>query len=202
MQPFLYSSILAPMLVILQAAPSLLLPLSSSSSNASVVNTGSAFHLNVSFVDAFNDEFEEHRVPNTPITLFIDYLNQKPLDPDAMQRTLLQTQLRLRRYIKSRWRIEDDVLELSDDPYASDSRLVGCFFAIGHYPDGLGQPRRLTYRMVESVMKGVWDHIYKRERYVSVHMIVKDEELGVVGIAGLSKERPGTAPVSMALSDS
>lgn len=118
-----------------------------------------------------------------------------------MQRTLLQTQLRLRRYIKSRWRIEDDVLELSDDPYLSDSRLVGCFFGIGHYPDGLGNPRRLTYRMVESVMKGVWDHIYKRERYVSAHMIVKDDELGVVGIAGISEKRPATKSVSVALSE-
>ena len=141
-------------------------------------------------------------MPNTPTTLFIDYLNQQPLDPNAMQRTLLQTQLRLRRYIKSRWRIEDDVLELSDDPYLSDSRLVGCFFGIGHYPDGRGEPRRLTYRMVENVMKGVWDHIYRQERYISVHMIVKDDELGVVGIAGISKERPKTATVSVASSGS
>lgn len=61
-------------------------------------------------------DYEQYRVPNTPTRLLINYRDEQPIDPFAMQRTLLQTQLRLRRYIRSRWRIEDDVLSISDDP--------------------------------------------------------------------------------------
>lgn len=151
----------------------------------------------LSLITNLGADYEQYRVPNTPTRLLISYRDEQPIDPLAMQRTLLQTQLRLRRYIQSRWRIEDDVLSRSDDPYLSDPGLHGCFFGIGHYPDGPGEPRRLTYRMVENVMKGAWDRIYRRERYVSAHLLVEDDEVGVVGVAGLTKERPVRSMMSM-----
>lgn len=51
--------------------------------------------------------------------------------------------------------------------------------------------------MVEDAMKGVWDHVYRRERYVSAHIFVKDDEVGVVGVAGLTKERPVRSMMSV-----
>ena len=49
--------------------------------------------------------------------------------------------------------------------------------------------------MVENVLKGLWDYVYRREKYVSAHILVKDDEFGVVGIAGLTRERPSTGKV-------
>ena len=88
------------------------------------------------------------------------------------------------------------MLSMMDDPYLSDPRLNGCFFGVGHYPDGPGKPRRLKYRMLENVLKGVWDNVNRGGRYVSAHIIAKDDEIGVVGIAGLTKENPVRPSVS------
>ena len=44
--------------------------------------------------------------------------------------------------------------------------------------------------MAEYAMKGVWDHMYRGERYVSAHMLISDDELGIVGIVGLTRQRP------------
>ena len=112
-----------------------------------------------------------------------------------MQQTLLQTRLRLRQYIRAHWHLDDEALFAYDDPYTSDPDLHGCFFGINHYPDGPIDPRHLTYRMVENVLKGLWDFVYRREKYATVHMLVKDDELGVVGIAALTQTRP-TAPAA------
>ena len=52
--------------------------------------------------------------------------------------------------------------------------------------------RQLTYRMVENVLKGLWDFVYRREKYVSAHILVDDDVFGIVGAAVLTKGRPET----------
>ena len=46
--------------------------------------------------------------------------------------------------------------------------------------------------MVENVLKGIWDFVYRREKYVSAHILVNDDEFGIVGLAVLMKGRPET----------
>lgn len=46
--------------------------------------------------------------------------------------------------------------------------------------------------MVENVLKGLWDFVYRREKYVSAHILVNDDVFGIVGAAALMKGRPET----------
>ena len=77
------------------------------------------------FDEVLSVDFEEYRVPDTPTRLLISYQNDRPVDEADMQRTLLQTRLRLRRYITSHWNMEDEKLLIRDDPYRSDPNLRG-----------------------------------------------------------------------------
>ena len=78
-----------------------------------------------SFDEVVSVDFEEYRVPNTPTRLLISYKNDRPIDEADMQRTLLQTRLRLRRYLMSHWQLEDEKLLIRDDPYKSDPDVGG-----------------------------------------------------------------------------
>ena len=44
--------------------------------------------------------------------------------------------------------------------------------------------------MVENVLKGLWDFVYRREKFVSAHILVTDDVFGVVGAALLKEGRP------------
>ena len=70
-------------------------------------------------------DFEEYRVPGTPTRLFISYQNDKPIDGNDMQQTLLRTRLQLRQYLRSHWQLEDEKLLIRDDPYRSDLGFRG-----------------------------------------------------------------------------
>lgn len=105
-----------------------------------------------------------------------------------MVRTILELQVRLRRFIASHYQVANDVLFASDDPYMSDPWETGCFFAITHWPRD--QPKRLTYGMVDTVLKGVWEFLYKAERFECADFYVEDDLLGTVGYGRVLAESP------------
>lgn len=138
----------------------------------------------------------DHRVGNTPIALKISLNRGTVIDGPEIARTLLQTQVRLRRYIATHWRAEEDVLFPSDDPYMSSEADTGCFFGITHYP--IEQPKRLTYGMVESVLTGVFDVLYRGDRYVGANILIVHDYMGMVGFGRVTKNRPGRGAQSLA----
>ena len=81
---------------------------------------------------------------------------------------------------------------LCNGPMSFEQQLIcfSCFFGIHHYPDVSFSQRQLTYRMVENVLKGLWDFVYRREKFVSAHILVTDDVFGVVGAALLKEGRP------------
>ena len=105
-----------------------------------------------------------------------------------MARVLLQTQVTLRRYIKGHYKAAEDLLFSSDDPYMSDMDLDGCFFAVTHWP--LDRPKHLTYGMVDNVLKGVWEFMYRGGRFVETDFEVFDEQFGVVGSGLMETDVP------------
>lgn len=52
--------------------------------------------------------------------------------------------------------------------------------------------------MVENVLKGIWDFIYRRDKFVSAHILVNDDQFGVVGLAILTRGRPGAGASDVA----
>ncbi|KAM0805423.1 hypothetical protein BDR22DRAFT_884954 [Usnea florida] len=119
-----------------------------------------------------------YTVPNTPITLEF-FPGTTTIEASDMARTLLQTQVTLRRYIRTHYKAAQDLLFPSDDPYMSDLDLSGCFLAVAHWPED--RPRHLTYGMMDDVLKGVWEFMYRGGRFVEANFVVFDEQLGVVG---------------------
>ena len=111
-----------------------------------------------------------------------------PLDPADLSRTLVQTQIRLRRYIMSHYHADQDVLFPRDDPYVSNKELTGCFFAITHWPPD--RTKRLTYGMVNIVLTGVLDALYRQERYIGAEVFVVHDFMGMVGFARVAKTLP------------
>ena len=105
-----------------------------------------------------------------------------------MARTILQTQVRLRRYITTHYQAANDVLFGSDDPYTSEPEFTGCFFAVMNWPSD--RQKHLTYGMVENVLKGVWEFLYRGERFVNAEFDIVDEVWGPVGVGIVEKERP------------
>ena len=105
-----------------------------------------------------------------------------------MARTFLRTHVEIRRYIATHYQAANDVLFPSDDPYMSSPEITGCFFAVGHYP--LEDQSQLTYGMVDNVLKGMWEFLYRGGRFVVAEFYVVDEHLGTVGIGLVEKERP------------
>lgn len=105
-----------------------------------------------------------------------------------MARTILQIQVKLRRFIASHYRVTFDVLEPSDNPYMSDPNLAGCFFAVTHWP--MDRQRRLTYGMVSDTLKGVWEFLYQGGRFVCTEFYVRDDQAGTVGYGMVMTESP------------
>lgn len=138
-----------------------------------------------------DDDVIDYRVPNTP-TILRFYLQTTTIEQQDMARTFLQTQIEIRRYITTHYQAANDVLFRSDDPYMSKSEFTGCFFAVGHYP--LEDRSQLTYGMVDNVLKGMWEFLYRGGRFVAAEFYVVDEHLGTVGIGLVEKDRPSPNP--------
>jgi len=98
-----------------------------------------------------NAEVINYRVGNTPIALKISLNPNAIIDGPDMARTLLQTQVSLRRYISS-------------------EANTGCFFGATHYP--MNRPKRLTYGMVDSVLTGVFDVLYREGRHIGANILI------------------------------
>ena len=144
---------------------------------------GRLFHL--SSLQAHN--VINYTVPNTPTTLRF-FLGTTTIEAPDMARTILQTQVTLRRYIKDHYQAAQDVLFPSDDPYMSDLDLSGCFLAVTHWPED--RPKHLTYGMVDNVLRGVWEFMYRGGRLVEVNFEVFDEQLGLVGAGYMERGFP------------
>lgn len=129
----------------------------------------------------------DYLVPNTPTTLRFN-LDSTSIEPQDMARTILQTQVKLRRYIATHYQAANDVLFHSDDPYTSEPDLTGCFFAVMNWP--ADRQKHLTYGMVENVLKGAWEFLYRGGRFVRADFYVVDEVLGPVGLGIVEKDRP------------
>lgn len=57
-------------------------------------------------------------------------------------------------------------------------------------------PRRviryhLTYGIVENVLQGLWEFLYRGDRLVEAAFEVLDERWGLVGVGKVTVERPG-----------
>ena len=144
-----------------------------------------------------NTEVIYHRVGNTPIALKISLNRRHIIDGPDMARTLLQTQVSLRRYIARYYRADEDVLFPSDDPYTSSEANTGCFFGVTHFPENL--PKRLTYGMVESILTGVFDVLYRGNLYVAADILMIHDNMGMVGFGRVTKDRPGQWVQSVAV---
>ena len=114
-----------------------------------------------------------------------------------MARTIIQTQVRLRRYLAMHYHAEEDVLFPRDDPYTSDEQLTGCFLGAGSWPPEL--PKRLTYGMVQNAFKGVFELLYQQRRYAAADFLIVDDRLGAVGVGRIARERTGRNEVASAL---
>lgn len=136
-----------------------------------------------------NAEVINHRVGNTSIALKISLNPNTIIDGPDMARTLLQTQVSLRRYIATRYHADEDVLFPSDDPYMSSEANTGCFFGATHYP--MNRPKRLTYGMVDSVLTGVFDVLYRESRHTGANILIVHDYMGMVGFGRVTKNRPG-----------
>ena len=129
----------------------------------------------------------DYRIVDTPIVLRICFKPEITIEPADLSRTLLQTQIRLRRYIATHYHADEDVLFHFDDPYLSSKQYTGCFFAITHWP--LDQPKRLTYGMVNTVLTGIFEVMYRQEHYIGALALVTHDLLGLVGFAEVLKDR-------------
>lgn len=131
----------------------------------------------------------DHRVEGTSIVLTINVRTEVPIERQYLERTLLQTHIRLRQYIRTHYHADQDVLFSNDDPYISDRDLEGCFFGVGHWPRR--REKRLTYGMVDIVLRGIFDVLYREEWNVGADFYVVDDVLGEVGIGRVARDRPG-----------
>lgn len=128
-----------------------------------------------------------YRIPNTATTLRIK-LQSYPIAREDMVRTILQTQVKLRRYLVTHYQAANEVLFRSDDPYTSDRGFSGCFFAISHSPPD--RQKHLTYGMVVNVLEGLWQFLYQGERFVCADFFVMDDHWGEVGYGSLLPHSP------------
>ena len=128
-----------------------------------------------------------YQVPGTSLILNFK-LSNIPLDEGDMSRSILQTQVKLRRFLSTHYQADDDVLFRSDDPYKSDDQYTGCFIAFTSWPPD--QSRRFTYGMLDNALKGVWDFLIKGQRFVMSEMYVLDEVEGTVGYGYVVRDPP------------
>lgn len=134
------------------------------------------------------NEVIDYRVGDTPIALKIQLMPEISLASTDLARTLIQTQLQLRRYLASHYRADEDVLFHFDDPYSLKEDLPGCFFAVTHWP--ADRTRRLTYGMVDVILTGVINVFWKGEHFVGADIYVVHDYMGMVGAAQVSRARP------------
>ena len=134
-----------------------------------------------------------HRIEGTTISLTIKVLSDIAIQPSDMARTLIQTQLRLRTYIRTHYRAEEDVLLPGDNPYVSDKRFTGCYVGVSTWP--MEGRKRLKYGMLDISLTGIFDVLYREERFVSAEFFVVDDEFGRVGVGIVNRNRPGTRSV-------
>lgn len=112
----------------------------------------------------------DYSVPNTLITLRFQ-LGTDILKPDKLQRTLLRTQLRLRRFIIRFPATVDVPLIGTDDPYiSSPSDSNGAFFGVVHWP--VYTPSRLTYGIVDTVLTGAVHVLCQEQNSISAQFLV------------------------------
>lgn len=48
--------------------------------------------------------------------------------------------------------------------------------------------------MVDNVLKGVWEFLYRSGRFVDADFYILDEDLGTVGMGRVSRDTPGQSP--------
>lgn len=142
---------------------------------------------------SLSDDIIYHRIEGTTICLQINIRSDITIQPSDMARTLIQTQVRLRTYIRTHYHAEEDVLFSSDDPYVSDERFTGCYFGVSTWPKD--SRKRLTYGMVNTALTGIFDVLYRKERFVGADFFVVNDEFGRVGVAIVSRNRPFTRSV-------
>lgn len=80
-----------------------------------------------------------------------------------------------------------------DDPYESFERFTGCYFGVSTWPKDLR--KRLTYGMVNNALTGIFDVLYRKERFVGAEFFVVDDEFGRVGVGIVSGNKPFTRSV-------
>ncbi|KAL6718184.1 hypothetical protein ACLMJK_004272 [Lecanora helva] len=117
-------------------------------------------------------------VPNTPITLRL-VLFDRPLAKSSMEHAILQIQVKLRTYIRTHYQADKDVLFPSDDPYTSDLSYQACYLAFTTWPPN--RQKRLTYGMLDDALKGVWEFLYRGERFQTADFFIAHDEKGMVG---------------------
>lgn len=139
----------------------------------------------------------DHRFEGTPISLTITIKPNSPIEPANLARTLLQTQVRLRRYIMTHYHANEDVLFPRDDPYKSEEQYTDCFFGVAAWP--LRMPKRLTYGMLEIATRGIVDVVYRQERYAAADFFIVDDAFGEVGVGRIARDRPGNGEAVSAL---
>ena len=103
-----------------------------------------------------------------------------------MGRTILQTQMRLREFIR-RYNAENTPLRRGEDPYESDEKTEACFVGVATWPMG---SQLLTYGTVYNALQGLWLYMYRKERYMRGVFEVRDDQFGVVGIGKIQSTRP------------
>lgn len=135
-----------------------------------------------------------YRVPNTPTTLKFGLL-QNPIQKANMGRTILRTQQALRAQIASTYQLRDLPLQPDDEPYKSDPYWTGCFLGVIAWPP-VKPPRfiieyHLTYGIVENVLQGLWEFLYRGDRFVEAAFEVIDDQWGLVGLGKVTTKRPG-----------
>ncbi|KAL8825153.1 MAG: hypothetical protein Q9191_004581 [Dirinaria sp. TL-2023a] len=143
------------------------------------------------------NEYVMHRIEGTPTRLEMNIRTADHIEPANLARTLVQTQLRLRRSITSLHRARDEVLVARDDPYVSEERLSGCFVGVAHWPMER-RIKQLTYGMVDDTFTGILDVLWKQERYAATDFWIVDDRYGKVGIGRVDRNRP---PLRGPLSD-
>lgn len=142
---------------------------------------------------SLSDYVIHHRIEGTTISLTVNIRSGITIQPANMARTLIQTQLRLRTYIRTHYRAEEDVLLPGDNPYVSEQRFTGCYLGVSTWP--MEGRKRLTYGMLNNALTGIFDVLYRTERFVGAEFFIVDDELGEVGIGMVNIDRPRTRSV-------
>lgn len=104
---------------------------------------------------------------------------------EDLGRTILQQQLEIRNFIE-----RHDAFNMSlrrfDDPFESPEDSFGCFFGVKGWPI---DHDHLTCGMVANLLQGLWEYLYREERFHGVIFEVIDDVWGAVGVGKISLTR-------------